>query len=29
MIRGERMENIEVRLPFRGRAATSAAANFH
>jgi ATP-binding cassette ChvD family protein len=29
MIRGERMENIQPRLPFGGRAATSAAANFH
>src|SRR4030088_2436673 len=29
MIRGERMENIGARLPFGGRAATSAAANFH
>jgi ATP-binding cassette ChvD family protein len=29
MIRGERIENIDARLPFAGRAATSAAANFH
>jgi ATP-binding cassette ChvD family protein len=29
MIRGERMENIRSRLPFGGRTATSAAANFH
>ena len=28
-IRGERMENTGLRLPFGGRAATSAAANFH
>jgi hypothetical protein len=28
-IRGERMENGFPRLPFGGRAATSAAANFH
>jgi ATP-binding cassette ChvD family protein len=28
MIRGERIENIGARLPFAGRAATSAAANF-
>jgi ATP-binding cassette ChvD family protein len=29
MIRGERIENARARLPFGGRAATSAAANFH
>jgi hypothetical protein len=27
-VRGERMENAPLRLPFAGRAATSAAANF-